>query len=64
MLLMTADYAQARNDKAERTRNWLIGNMRVKPFTTPMITAIDVAAADGAVRPKSRKRTTRQAAGA
>lgn len=55
MLLMTADYAQARNEKAERTKNWLIGNMRVKPFTTPKITAIDVAAADGRRRAPSRR---------
>jgi len=55
MLLMTADYARARNEKAERTKNWLIGNMRVKPFVTPNITAIDVAAADGEVRTRSRR---------
>ena len=46
MLLMTAEYARARNAKAERTMNWLVGNMRVKPFSTPKVTAIDMVAAD------------------
>ena len=59
MLLMTAEYARARNAKAERTKNWLVGNMRVKPFSTPKVTAIDVVAAETvpAVRRNTRGRT-------
>lgn len=57
MLLMTAEYARARNAKAERTMQWLVGNMRVKPFSTPKITAIDVAAADAEVTPRRARRT-------
>ena len=59
MLLMTADYARARNDKAERTRNWLVGHMRVKPFITPRITAIDVAQANEEARAASPRRRSR-----
>ena len=59
MLLMTADYARARNEKAERTKNWLIGNMRVKPFTTPKITAIDMAAAQSDAEQTPRRRRAR-----
>lgn len=56
MLLMTADYARARNEKAERTMNWLVGNMRVKPFSTPKITALDVADADAEAKPRPSRR--------
>lgn len=59
MLLMTADYARARNEKAERTMNWLVGNMRVRPFTTPKISAIDVVAADAEPAPRRRVRRAR-----
>lgn len=61
MLLMTADYASARNAKAERTMEWLVGNMRVKPFATPKITAIDVAAADAEpAQPRARRARARR----
>lgn len=56
MLLMTADYARTRNEKAERTMNWLVGNMRVKPFATPKISAMDVAAADAEANPRRGRR--------
>lgn len=56
MLLMTADYARARNEKAERTMNWLVGNMRVKPFSTPRISSIDVVAADAEAGAGRRRR--------
>lgn len=62
MLLMTADYARTRNEKAERTMNWLVGNMRVKPFATPKISAIDVAAADAEAAPRRARRRERQGA--
>ena len=56
MLLMTADYARARNEKAQRTMNWLVGNMRVKPFSTPKVSTIDVIAAEKGTQPRRARR--------
>lgn len=47
MLSMTTAYARSRDAKALRTRDWLVANMGVKPFSTPHIQTFDVDPASG-----------------
>lgn len=62
MLMMNAEYARMRDEKAEQTMQWLVRNLRVQPFTTPKIATIDVTTAVGDDRaPASAPRAPRRA---